>query len=250
MTEENLPDGEALVSDLFGQMMRNWGAAGCPATTSHQNWRFNKHVDFQNTPRPPELPLERTISSLTGNNWANQIPVDSGLICDGAKTLDLATISGNVAELIELKVDSNTLLSASIQILLYGLANVFFQINKQRVLPTGSASELLEVKELRLRVLAPVTYYERFAKVELWLKSFESCLDEGVKIFSERLMNPDYSRITQFSFQVFPAWFTWDQSLHADENHRHEVLEAVNARAEYFGLSKQSGQPVISTPIK
>ena len=250
ITTKNLPIGEALVSELFGQMMRNWGSAGCPATRSKQNWRFTKHLDFQDVERSPEVPLERTISSLMGSDWANQIPVDSGLMRTGGKTLDLACLNDGRAELIELKVKSNTPLSAAIQILLYGLANVFFQINKQRVLPTGSASELLEVKELRLRVLAPVTYYERFAKVELWLKSFESCLDEGVKIFSERLMNPDYSRITQFSFQVFPAWFTWDQSLHADENHRHEVLEAVNARAEYFGLSKQSGQPVISTPIK
>jgi len=234
MTEENLPDGEALVSDLFGQMMRNWGAAGCPATTSHQNWRFNKHVDFQDKPRPPKVPLERTISSLTGNNWANQIPVDSGLICDGAKTLDLATINGNVAELIELKVDSNTPLSAAIQILLYGLANVFFQINKQRVLPDGSASKLLEVKELRLRVLAPKTYYERFSKVELWLKSFESCLDQGVKTFFNKFLNPDYVKISQFCFQVYPASFGWDQTRHADLTYRDEVMNAIQNRTRYF----------------
>jgi len=80
ITTKNLPIGEALVSELFGQMMRNWGSAGCPATRSKQNWRFTKHLDFQDVERSPEVPLERTISSLMGSDWANQIPVDSGFM--------------------------------------------------------------------------------------------------------------------------------------------------------------------------
>ena len=152
----------------------------------------------------------------------------------GGKTLDLACLNDGRAELIELKVKSNTPLSAAIQILLYGLSNAFFQINHHRVLPNGSTNKLLEVKELRLRVLAPVTYYERFSKVELWLKSFESCLDEGVKIFFNKIMNPDYVKISQFCFEAFPASFAWDQTRHADFTHRDEVVNAVQNRTRYF----------------
>lgn len=234
MTVENLPKGPELVSELFGQMMQNWGAAGCPATSSKENWRFDKHIDFQDVERPPEVPLERTIARLMDESWANQIPVDSGLLGGGAKTLDLACREGEVFDLVELKVASNTPLSAAIQVLKYGLANVFFQINHHRVLPSGSENQLLHARQLRLQVLSPVSFYERFEKVSAWLKQFEACIQLGVTEFSGQLSNPEYPHISQFCFQAFPADFQWEQSRHSDDGHQREVKDAVQRRYCYF----------------
>ena len=237
MSEVNLPNGYELVSELFGQMMRNWGAAGCSATKSKENWRFTKHVAFADNNRSAEVLLERTIASVTGEQWANQIPVDSGLLGKSNKTLDLACHDGDVFDLVELKDASNktdTPLSAAIQVLNYGLANVLFQINKHRVLPSGSENQLLGAKQLRFHVLAPVPFYERFRKVSAWLGKFEACIQLGVVQFSEQFTNPEYPRISEFCFQTFPADFQWDLSRHSDESHRQEVKAAIDGRTRYF----------------
>ena len=234
MTEENLPKGDELVSDLFGQMMRNWGAAGCSATKSKENWRFTKHVAFASNNRSPEVLLERTIARVTGDQWANQIPVDSGLLGNSSKTLDLAYSQGDVVDLVELKVASNTPLSAAIQVLNYGLANVFLQINRDRVLPSGSENLLLNAKQLRLHVLAPVKSYQKFNKVSGWLQQFEACLQRGVIEFTNRFCNPEYPRISRFCFQSFPEDFQWDLSRHSDEFHQQEVKAAIDGRSRYF----------------
>jgi len=234
MKKDNLPNGGRLVSSLFGQMMKNWGESGCPVASSGQNWRFSKQINFQDVPRAPEVPLERTITAVTDDSWANHIPVNSGLLGDPAKCLDLACRADDIVELIELRVIAATPLSAAIEILSYGLANAFFRINRHRILPATSPGELLVAKELHLRVLAPLTYYERFAEVAHWLNAFESCLDQGVKIFSAKCRNPDYVKISEFRFQVFPASFTWDQTLHFDVSHRRELVNAVELRRCLF----------------
>ncbi|GAA4465330.1 hypothetical protein GCM10023156_52940 [Novipirellula rosea] len=234
MTEENLPNGHDLVSELFGQMMRNWGIAGCPATTSKENWRFTKHVIFDDKNRSPEVLLERTIAKVTGDQWANQIPVDSGLLDKSGKTLDLACHNGDFVDLIELKVAANTPLSAAIQVLNYGLANVFFQINHHRVLPSGSENQLLNAKQLRLHVLAPTEFYQRFEKVSAWLREFEASIRRGVVLYSAQFLNSEYPRVSQFCFQAFPAGFHWDPSRHNDGYHQQAVKDALEQRFCYF----------------
>ena len=234
MEEENLPDGRELACDLFGQMMRNWGVAGCPSTSSRQNWRFTKNVNFDDKERGPEVPLERTISRMTGEDWANQIPVDSGLLGKSAKTLDLAGREGDVLDLIELKVDANTPLSAAIQVLTYGLTNVFFQVNRDRLLPKGLECESLDPKQLQLHVLAPVSFYDRFEKKRSWLKAFEQAMCEGVIKFSNQFQCADYPRVVHFGFLGFPIDFSWDQSRHNDEAYRSVVKNAFDQRSQYY----------------
>ncbi|WP_153559423.1 hypothetical protein [Roseimaritima sediminicola] len=237
MKKENLPDGMQLVSDLFGQMMRNWGAAGCPSTNSPENWRFKQHLKFDDDNRSAEVLLERTIAWMAGDELANQIPVDSGLLGRSSRTLDLATQKGEAFELIELKVDkvnSDTPLSAAIQVLNYGLANLFFQLNQHRVLPSGSDNLLLSAKLLRLRVLALVEYYEREPETIDWLSDFEGCLSQGLTGFSDQFLNPEYPRFEGFCFQAFPGDFRWDESRHADESYRETVKQAFENRSCYF----------------
>ncbi len=233
MTDDNLPDGRELVSNLFGQMMFNWGVGGCPATSSLENWRHQKHTGFQDVKRSPEVPLERTIAALMDEKWANQIPVDSGLL-GGGKTLDLACLHGDSIDLIELKVNSNTPLSAAVQVLFYGLAHVFFQLHRERVLPTDSASDLLAAKTIHLRVLAPSAFYERFVSVGSWLHQFESRLNDGLANFSERLTREDDPKIVGFRFDAFPNSFAWNQARHGDTGHREELRSAMIARHSLF----------------
>ena len=147
LTDDNLPDGRELVSNLFGQMMFNWGVGGCPATSSLENWRHQKHTGFQDVKRSPEVPLERTIAALMDEKWANQIPVAASGLLGGGKTLDLACLHGDSIDLIELKVNSNTPLSAAVQVLFYGLAHVFFQLHRERVLPTDFGFRSVELQK-------------------------------------------------------------------------------------------------------
>lgn len=233
MTDDNLPNGIQFVSEIFGRMMSNWGVAGCPAASSLENWRLEKHTNFQDVRRSPEVPLERTISALMDENWANQIPVDSGLL-GGGKTLDLARLQDDSVDLIELKVESNTPLSAAVQVLFYGLANVFFQTHRHRVMSTDSAAGLLVAKQIHLRVLAPATYYTRFGSVSSWLHHFESCLNDGLKGFSEKWTREDDPMIVDFRFDSFPCSFVWNQSRHSDPTHRDELRAAVEGRKALF----------------
>lgn len=70
-------------------MMRNWEAEVCPATSSPEIWRNHKQTEFQHTKRSSDASLGRTIVALMDDQWANQVPIDSGLL-GGGTYLDLA----------------------------------------------------------------------------------------------------------------------------------------------------------------
>ena len=236
------PDGAALIADLYWRMMDNWRDGGCPANPSPENWRFTRHPDFQDAGDQlgPEVALERTIIQVVDHeNWANQIPVDSGILGRASQTLDLAFRAGSAFELIELKAaDGDTPLSAAFQILRYGLAYAFFRKNLEAVQHENGQpqSPLLDATEIRLRVLAPAANYERSNKSWLpWLRKLEARLDQGVKKFSRRCLSGVDMKLTGFQFDVFPEGFHWDQNKHDDEEHRREVLVAVHRRHPYFG---------------
>ena len=180
MQTTNLPEGGQLIAALYGQIVQNWKSDGCPQNRSRENWRFEKRRKFQDVERGPEVPLERTIAIVTDDDsWANQIPVDSGL-GKRARYLDLVFREGTTFEFIELKVASDTPLSAAIQVLLYGLTNAFFQEHSRQLKTESLATPLLHAEEIRLRVLAPRTFYDEFVLSDSWLKEFEKRLDQGV----------------------------------------------------------------------
>jgi len=241
MGDGNLPDGVELISELYNLMMLNWESENRPTTRSRENWRFTRHPEFQDVGKRlgPEVALERTIIQVVDHeNWANQIPVDSGLLGPGAKTLDLAFRAGSVFELIELKaVDGDTPLSAAFQVLLYGLAYAFFRNNFEELGIGDLQSPLLNATTIRLRVLAPAANYERFDRSWLpWLRELEARLDKGVQEFSDSAVLLGVKmKLSGFQFDVFPEDFHWDQTRHSDDDHRREVLVAVHRRHPYFG---------------
>lgn len=242
MTDDNLPVAAKLIADLYWRMMDNWRDGGCPPNPSTENWRFTRHPDFQDAGDQlgPEVALERTIIQVVDHeNWANQIPVDSGILGRASKTLDLAFRAGSAFELIELKAaGGDTPLSAGFQVLKYGLAYAFFRKNLEAVQNENDQppSPLLDATEIRLRVLAPAANYERSEMSWLpWLKKLESRLNDGVRAFSDSPLLECNMKLTQFQFDVFPKDFHWDQARNGDEDHRTEVLAAVHGRHPYFG---------------
>lgn len=103
-----------------------WDAfKGTNCLPSAENWRFDKRTSFREENLSPETLLERTISRVVDENWANQVPVDSGLVAGSAHWIDLVFRAGTAFSLIELKDESNTPLSAAIQVVRYGLVHAF-----------------------------------------------------------------------------------------------------------------------------
>jgi hypothetical protein len=230
----NLPNGRQFIADLYGRMVQKWEGAGCPQYRSRENWRFEKRLQFQDVERGPEVPLERTIAALMDDKQcANQIPVDSGL-GSRARYLDLALRDGTAFEFIELKVASDTPLSAAIQVLLYGLTNVFFQAHSRQLETENLRTPLLQATEIHLRVLAPRPFYDEFNLSRSWLSAFEERLGQGVRDFSQSVLAELDVQLADFRFDAFPGSFDWDQTRHADEQHRMELLTAFQDRSGYL----------------
>jgi hypothetical protein len=120
------------VVDLIFQTVADNYERGDAATNrnrSEENWRWHRlqpQIAAHNT--SPEVVLERAIAAAcqrTGRtDWANQVPVASGLIdgaTDGRRAIDLVhQCSERHFELIELKIASDTPLYAAVEIIGYG----------------------------------------------------------------------------------------------------------------------------------
>lgn len=87
---------------------------------------------------------------------------------------------------------------AAFELLLYGLVYLFCYVNRNEF--GYSEKELMNVREVSLRVLAPREYFE--INNLSWL---EKGLDEGVREFALSLINNDIRM--SFDFVAFPAEF-------------------------------------------
>jgi hypothetical protein len=171
-----------LVDLIFQTVAENYkrGNAASNRDRSRQNWRW-QHLQPQiaahNTSH--EVVLERAIAAACGRtgrlDWANQVPVASGLIAgaaDGRRAIDLAhQCAKRHFELIELKIASDTPLYAAIEIIGYGCIWLL-----ARAYPPSQKSAILEADHVDLRVLAPVDYYTRYDLTQL-----EAVLDQGCR---------------------------------------------------------------------
>ncbi|MEI6641971.1 MAG: hypothetical protein WCL10_08015 [Novosphingobium sp.] len=175
-------DGRVLVAGIFETIRHNYLASN--ATTnkdrSKQNWRWHSlqpQIAAHN--RSPEVVIERAIAAacvaLNRTDWANQIPVASGLVegaGDGRRAIDLVRRHDeNHFELIELKIASDNPLYAAVEIV--GYACLWLLARSDR---PGRSSAMLDAERIDLTVLAPEAYYGRFP-----LADIESSFDEGVR---------------------------------------------------------------------
>ena len=181
-----LPAKIDVAAIVFAVIKNNWLAADAEDNRdcSQQNWRWTTQTRVSPKNKSPEVLLERAIASACAStnrtDWANQIPVASGLIkdaADGRRAIDLARCRGlEHYELIELKIASDTPLYAAIELL--GYASLWLL---SRATPPAHEPMLLKAKHIDLRVLAPPAYYTPFE-----LAGLERCIDGGVRAIGQR----------------------------------------------------------------
>ena len=196
-------NGEPLVTKLLEQITRNWAKKEEGRKPSSENWRFSKQPIFNPRSTSLEKTLEKSIVVVTENDWANQVPVASGLVNrgEGKRAIDLVhQNANNTYEFIELKIGPNadTPLFAAMEILLYGLIYVFSRKN-MTVLKYDSHNILLTANSVELQVLAPAEYYTGHQLG--WL---EKSLSDGLSTLSKEV-GYDLS----FRFRSFPEEFEW-----------------------------------------
>lgn len=222
-----LPRHCDLANAVFDQVASNWacGNAAANRDRSKQNWRWVLQTQISPRNKSPEVILERSIATACAKSgrtdWANQIPVASGLVdgaSDGRRALDLAHRKApSKYEMIELKIASDTPLYAAIEVL--GYASVWLMARRDPPHPTP---ELLAAETIDLRVLAPEAYYDRFD-----LLALERLLDRSVKeIGAQSAVG------LSFGFDVLPR--SLEPPFLLDEN---ALLDALSQRRPLHGYS-------------
>jgi hypothetical protein len=206
----------SMLEAMFAAIAHMWdiGRAKTDRLASRQNWRFVLIDRIGANNSSPEVTLERALArackALGRSDWANQVPVASGVLdarSHRRAAIDLVhRFDPNSYELVELKVGSDTPLHAALEIIRYGMLWILSRRDK-RALGYGSIP-LLDAKSIRLRVLAPTRYYRG-----LELGYLADGLNRAVSLVGEREADAAMS----FEFQDFPADFKWPAELAASE---------------------------------
>lgn len=136
-------------------------------STSRENWRWCRpQPQIADHNSSPEVRLERAIAATCvrggRRDWANQVPVASGIMgshADRRRAIDLVhEVADRHFELIELKIASDTPLYAAIEIIGYGCA--WLLAREERGV---DISPLLGADRIDLIVLAPRGYYAPYS---------------------------------------------------------------------------------------
>jgi hypothetical protein len=178
----------SLIESIRDRIQGNWNHAD-QHSRSEQNWRFTKNKGSDPGNGSKEVQYERRLVSIPedvwpdSKNWANQVPVASGLAganCDRRRCIDVVHKRGDCEyDFIELKIDSNTPLYAAMEILVYGILYVFYResdcLLEYRY--NHEQENMLLADSIHLMVAAPSRYYSdayrdvRNTKVDLsWLE--------------------------------------------------------------------------------
>lgn len=213
---QSLPsvDGTLLVETIYRAIADNYrrGDAAANKDRSLENWRWQcLQTKISPANRSPEVVVERAIAKacaeLKRTDWANQVPVASGLIVgtrDGRRAIDLVRMRGKRHfEFIELKIASDTPLYAAVEIITYGCLWLIAREDRP-----ARECVLLDANRLDLRVLAPPGYYARYTLTQL-----EAALDKGVRTLADR-----HNVYVSFAFDILderirPNAIPDDQSL-------------------------------------
>jgi len=228
-------DGLAMVRSMSDHISNNWNGSDGQGRPSKENWRFEKRLDVSDENTSSETILDRTISRVCDENWANQVPVDSGLLGGRAHWIDLIFRAGTAFSFIELKDESNTPLSAAIQVLRYGLVYAFTRSHAAKLGMDLDSSPILGASEVHLRVLAPSAFYTGYGPNQAWLSRFQKSVHTGVEAFSlER--GKQLPRMS-FRFEAFPDDFLWENQTAQTAQQastQKEVLWSVHRRKPVF----------------
>ena len=220
-------DGSApLIPSMMRKISDNYAQSGASANKdrSRQNWRWcslQPQISAANV--SPEAVLERAVASACERqgqkDWANQVPVASGLVAgaaDGRRAIDLVhRHRDGHFEFIELKIASDTPLYAAVEVI--GYASLWLIA---RADPPAHPSELLTADVLDLRVLAPEKYYDGFD-----LQWLEARLNEEVSS-----LGWTHGVRLSFAFDVLPAILCVSPTSLGDG----DLMQALASRAPLF----------------
>lgn len=196
-------NAELLLSEMLSCVENNWQSSPRRFSNrpSKENWRWEKQCNI--APHNPSLEktLEKTIVKVTEEDWINQVPTASGLYSeqhDKQRNIDLVhRLQAGEYEFFELKVNSDTPLKASMEVVQYAILYIFSRLHY--TLTEQKSHELMQAKAIHLCVLAPSKYFTRYNF--FWLAR---SLDIGLKTF---LANQSFTM--DFQFMKFPLSFIW-----------------------------------------
>lgn len=194
-----IPPGVDIANVIFDVIHDNWVRSGAASNQdrSQQNWRWVLQTQIGQANRSPEVVLERAVAAACSKagrtDWANQIPVASGLVpraADGRRAIDLAHRRRDGSyELIELKMASDTPLYAAVELVSYGCLWLL-----ARCYPPTRRPQMLNADVVHLRVLAPAQYYDRFD-----LSTLERSLNAGLQ-----MLGSTHAADMTFAYDVLP----------------------------------------------
>jgi hypothetical protein len=222
--------GASLIERLYGVAKDMWRTTNGnqPRRGSLENWRFTLVQDFDEQLNDRiETQVEKRIAQiaaagklLAAREWANQIPVASGLLnksADKSAHVDLGhQVRADAYEMMELKMLENSghALSAAMQATRYASLYLFSRLHRKELGYLIRGNRWLDAGYVGVRVLGPADYYSTIPdlrRVLLWL---EGWLTEGYMGF---IGTHSISGLTMdFRFTAFPPGFRWpcdDSSL-------------------------------------
>lgn len=189
----------SLVNRLYEQMVANY--PGKLARQSNKLWCCRRETEIRDDNISQETLLEKAVAMLACEDymrgWFNQCPVATGIVDsnkDRRRAVDLVHLSHGKARLIELKWDSDTPLSALLQILKYGLAYVFARLRLREFQLKNR--QLMNVKHLGLEVVGPHEFFMKQRQSNLF-----PVMDEAVSKFASKRTGGTFSMsLGAFSF--------------------------------------------------
>lgn len=216
-------DGEALVSNVFGRLSINWSkvTAQLGRKPSAENFRwFKPQAQIGQANRSAEVTLERAFISgclaAGRTDWSNQVPLISGVAGSSAYkrwAIDLVHQRPDGFEFLELKIDSDTPLSATMQVIQYGMLWLLSRNDRHRL--DYCDNPILEASTLHLSVLAPLKFYERVR-----YDPFARAIGTGLSVLGRQ-----HGVALSFSQTAFPPSFEWPSTMRSDE-----LVAAIEAR--------------------
>ena len=219
-------NGEHLVNKLYDKLLCNWDQK---PSNGQQNWRHTQNLHLGENSKSLEVTLQRIFMRANNDqNWANEVPVASGVAGTGPDSVDFVHVADNEYSMIELKWpqpnSGENPLKAAIQVLRYGLAYVFSRVNAEKLQYEIENKPILKASQVHLRVLAPQHFYDPFNTGDSWLKKLESALNQGIESLAKA---NDFSM--SFAYEQFPADFKWDLSDCSGDK-QEQVVEAFQNR--------------------
>lgn len=208
---------------------------GVVRSHSDQNWRFEQYPDTKPDPTRPgkEVIWVRNIVKHVRSprspddefNWFNHVPVCAGL-CGGAndnqRAVDLIERCPDGYTFYEVKVSggAGAPLHAAIELIGYALTYLIFREDKT-LWGKESCEGLLTSPRIRLRVLAPKSYYRE------WLEHYEQPLQKFAKQFSAGIENFAAKRGVDMNFAFASLGNDFEPDIENDPDAVRNAIEQI-----------------------